>query len=486
MPKKLYFGRSPLLDLLKADEDKESFEVIKEYFKSGKSQDIEKLINEQKRKWEIYLNKLINERKIRLFKTHETIPNEEKKIEKYAKDGDKCAQEILFLKNVIKDIDHIVFPPEYLIKNKKDYEEYPNSSLKDWYIWRSQEEIFFPKIIFDKKIFTYEKEYVGFPLDWAEETFGSKELFIYYKIFKDKPEVFIDNIYDVLKKRYIVKQTLSTDIYTLLFKALWEGNDKDNYNRFFTRRMKSNIYEERQDISSLGNSIGNDNEERVFEDFFLSSPRTKCNIRDPLQPIYLSRPELIEQAIYNHLIGNYSASINLLLPIIEGIIWDISVAEHKKNGGVYEDELSDLTSRDIKKRVLLNEGGKPINLRNNKIDPSRIKDLIEQTKMKDIFNRKFIKMFCQELYSEERNPILHGSELDYNISILSSKLFLVLEYLLYIIKKEGYKYPTELDPPNFWGAKKSGYRLKTLNIINIDDILDEEKDLEKKYLEKHK
>ncbi len=486
MPKILNIGRSSLLNLLEANEDKQSFKIIKEYFEFEKSQDIEKLTNEQKRKWKSYLTELINQRKMRLFNTDKAIPNEEKKIEEYAKNRDKCAQEILFLKNVIKDIDHIVFPPEYLIKNKKDYEKYSNFSLKDWYIWKSQEEIFFPKVIFDKKIFTYEKEYVDFPLNWAEETFGSKELFIYYKIFKDKPEVFINNIYDVLKKRYTVKQTLSPDIYNLLRTALWIGNDGNSCNRFFTRRMKSDICEERKDLSSLENNIGTDSEERIFKNFFLSSPETKCNIKDPLQPIYLSRSGLIEQAIYNHLIGNYFASINLLLPIIEGIIWDMSVAEHKKNGGIYKDELSDLTSRNIKKRVLLNEGGKPINLRNNKIDPPRIKDLIEQTKMKNIFNTKFIKMFCQELYSEERNPILHGSELDYNISILSSKLFLILEYLLHIIKKEGYKYPIELDPPDFWDAKKSGYRLKTPNIIYIDDIFDEEKDLEKKYLKKHK
>jgi len=154
--------------------------------------------------------------------------------------------------------------------------------------------------------------------------------------------------------------------------------------------------------------------------------------------------------VYNHLVGNYSAAINLLLPVIEGMIWDISVAEHLARGGIYSSDTV-LDGRDLKKRVLLARDGTPLNY--DPIDgvrPPTLRELLESSRMREILDPEFVRHFCQELYSQERNPVLHGLNLDYNDPLLSTRLLLVIEYLESLIRKRNYKYPAQLDPPDYW------------------------------------
>jgi hypothetical protein len=85
-----------------------------------------------------------------------------------------------------------------------------------------------------------------------------------------------------------------------------------------------------------------------------------------------------------------------------------------------------------------------------------LRELLEQTKMKDVFHVQFMKLLCSELFPEERNPILHGMRLDYNLPFQSARLLLVLEYLHAVIKNKSYRYPVQLDPTGYWTPEKSG------------------------------
>jgi len=159
----------------------------------------------------------------------------------------------------------------------------------------------------------------------------------------------------------------------------------------------------------------------------------------------------MEQAILNHLVGNYSASVNLLFPLIEGIIWDISVAEHLRNHNIYTDD-SDLTARDVRRRTLLGKNGSPIT---KPYGYPTLRELLELTAMGGIINTDFMKMLTEEMYPSERNPILHGVKLDYNDAWQSSRMLLMLEYLFRLIEKQKYLYPEQLDEPGYWTPEKN-------------------------------
>lgn len=193
--------------------------------------------------------------------------------------------------------------------------------------------------------------------------------------------------------------------------------------------------------------------EDAYKKMFYSNPLSLCNLKNPFKEAD-NDPGLMEQAILNHLIGNYSASINLLFPLIEGIIWDISVAEHLRNHNIYTDD-SDLTSRDVRKRTLLGKNGSPIAKPHGY---PTFKELLESTMMGDIINADFMKMLIQEMYPSERNPILHGVGLDYNDPWQSSRMLLMLEYLLRLIETRKYLYPEQLDEQGYWTPEKNKER----------------------------
>jgi hypothetical protein len=151
------------------------------------------------------------------------------------------------------------------------------------------------------------------------------------------------------------------------------------------------------------------------------------------------------------LIGNYSAASNLLFPLIEGIIWDISVAEHLRSNNIYTQN-SDLETRDVRKRTLIAKDGSTIPKSHGY---PTLKELLELTRIGDIINTDFLRMLIQEMYPSERNPILHGVKLDYNHPWQSSRLILMLEYLHSLIKREKYTYPEQLDEPGYWTSKKN-------------------------------
>jgi hypothetical protein len=214
--------------------------------------------------------------------------------------------------------------------------------------------------------------------------------------------------------------------------------------------MKQDILRESDEHSYMTNNTTSDRFEDAFKRMFYSDPFSLCNIKNPFKNSD-NEPGLIEQALLNHLLGNYSAAANLLFPIIEGIIWDIWVAEHLRNRTIYTSD-SDLTTREVRDRTLLGKDGLAI------AKPQgypTFKELLESTRMVDILNIDFLKMLIQEMYPIERNPILHGVKLDYNDPWQSARMLLMLEYLYHLIEKQKYVYPEQLDELGYWTPEKS-------------------------------
>lgn len=454
------FLPNPLLELVNKEQVEKDSHLLKEYFETDRVDGARQLLEKQNANWVGYLEKLAESRHEKLFGTKITIDEEETKIEELAKQGKPLAKEfkiIIEMKSAFKR----KWPVLSIEKKKEEYVKLMGknySSAKEqrnWIISNALAEIYFPPEFFSSKIFKLEQEYASFPFDFLEDTLGPVQLYIWYLIYVKKgPANFLSNLQDVIILRYKVKGIISMDTYGLLNWFMCNGNDQNNCNRFFTRRMKKDVDRELGDWCALVNNIGGKYEEDSFKHFFMSNPWSHCHLRDPFQEVIDSEPSLIEQAIYNHLVGNYSSSVNLLFPIIEGICWDISVAEHLKNSGIYATN-SDLTTRDLKKRILLDDNGQPLAIRHG---TPTLKELLEQTRMKNIFHIQFLKLVCSELYPEERNPILHGITLDYNSPFQSARLFLMLEYLHVLIKKRGYGYPDQLDPNGYWTPEKSGKR----------------------------
>jgi len=302
-------------------------------------------------------------------------------------------------------------------------------------------------------IFKLELEFSKFPYEFPETFLGPKQLYIWYLIYAKKgPEHFFKDVEEVIIQRYRVSRVFGINAYNLLNLFLWNGNDQNSCNRFFTRRMKNDIGQEQSDWCALVNNIGETHEELAFKDFFMANAFSSPSARNPFQQPTGSEPGLIEQAIFNHVIGNYCAAANLLFPIVEGICWDISVAEHLAKGGIYTEE-SNLKTRDLKSRQLIDEQGNPLSLRHG---VPTLKEMMEQTRMKNVFHVQFLKFLCSELFPEERNPILHGIRLDYNLPFQSARLLLILEYLHATIKSRKYVYPIQLDQEGYWNSKKSG------------------------------
>jgi len=456
------FERNIFLDFIDPSKVEQDSDVIKDYFEGGCDVNAKVLLEVENQKWKFYLDNLMVIRRNQLFGTSTPIPDEDKKVDQLASEGKLLAQELKQIRNVRPISTRTLATWLNKEARRTEYLEaksipYPNDEEHQqhlsWIVSNTLAELYFPEGFFTSGIFKLESGFSTFPYDFLECFLGQRQLYIWYLIYTQRgPEHFLKNLEGVIIRRYIVTRTFSMNAYSLLNVLMFNGNDQNRCNRFFTRRMEKNISVEATYWCGLTNSIGARNEEDSFKNFFMSNPSSNCNFRDPFQPARDSEPGLIEQAIFNHVVGNYCASVNLLFPLIEGVIWDISVAEHLLNGGIYTTS-SNLSTRDVKSRQLLDDSGTPIPIRHGA--PS-LKELLENTRMKNIFHTQFLKFLCGEVFPDERNPILHGVLLDYNSPSLSSRLLLVVEYLHSIIKNKQYLYPVQLDPTGYWTPEKSG------------------------------
>lgn len=455
------FTRNVFLDFVSLEEVERDSGILREYFERDDPQGSKELLDKQNTKWKAYLKKLAEPRHQQLFNTPETVPDEEAKIERFAEEGNQVAKELQQIEKA-KSISTRVWPLESIEAKKREYWEAKDLPRTDpdfyekhlsWIVSEALVQIYFPHNFFTSSIFKLESQYSSFPYEFPENFLGSQQLYIWYLIYIRKgPDHFLKNLEDVIIQRYRVMRIVSMNAYNLMNLFMSNGNDQNNCNRFFTRRMKSHIDEELNSWCVLVNNIGGEYEEASFKRFFMTDLFSSCSIRDPFQKSFYSEPGLIEQAIYNHVVGNYCAAVNLLFPVIEGICWDISVAEHMSSGELYTTG-SDLGTRDLKKRQLIDEKGDPIPVRHG---TPTLRELLEQTRLKDVFHTQFMRFLCSELFPEERNPILHGMRLDYNQPFQSARLLLVLEYLHAVIKSKKYAYPVQLDPEGYWTPEKSG------------------------------
>jgi len=121
-------------------------------------------------------------------------------------------------------------------------------------------------------------------------------------------------------------------------------------------------------------------------------------------PLY-KRKKLLKEALWAHQQGKYILSIPLLFPIIEGTLVD-------KYGWLYEEKKCDKCKRKFGRTA------KPV--------LESIKSKLKKTKNKSIFIDHYFAQIehLLESFSSNRNPILHGSKIDYENETLSAALIL--------------------------------------------------------------
>jgi len=443
------FKRHSIFDFIDPDKIDTDLEILRDYFELDEATNTIKLLKDCEKKWRDYLDELLKVRRFKLFNSELPIPDEKIKIDEYAKSNNLLAIE---MKKIYEFKDEIIrtFPISEIESEKERYKKWKKIPRMEevalnYILYNALKIIYYPKIFFEKRIFKLEKEYENFKYDFMD-FMGPEGLYISYLIHKKEgPDEVFDNLPDFVISRYIPKPTIGVDIIRLFTFFLFSGNDANNHNKFFTRRMKKNISRASEEYLYLINSINREGFNDNFKHMFFSNPYSNCNIRNPFDPKSDREPGLIEQAFYNHLIGNHSAAANLLFPIIEGIIWDISIAEHLKNQNIYTQD-SDLTNRNVRDRILLNKDGFPVIKHHGY---PTLRELLELTEMSNIINLDFFEMLIQEMYPSERNPILHGLKLDYNDPWQSARLILMLEYLHHLIKKHNYLYPEQLDETGY-------------------------------------
>jgi hypothetical protein len=184
-----------------------------------------------------------------------------------------------------------------------------------------------------------------------------------------------------------------------------------------------------RDVSNLL-GIANFEPDQTVESAFLDVNAQICKPeeREKLQnavensSLIAKRWNVIEHAYDQHCMGNYVISIPLLLIQLEGLFSDALWLKGyvlKKGGKFYKKDPNGSEPK-------LNKHGDPIELKGlySKADQSRI---AEKGGLYLLANH-----IMDRLYSE-RNPILHGSKIDYAHPKLSIKLVLILTLLAYEI-----------------------------------------------------
>lgn len=447
----------PIFDFLPTSKTERDLEILRDYFESGDDSDAIHLFEECDNALDNYLEELLKARRRILFNAENKIPDEKAKVDEQAEAGNKLAAEMKKILDTRGKIPR-TWPIREIEGLRQKYAEWRKISKMpeqayNYLLYGALKVLYYPNFFFEQEIFKLEENYRNFKYDFIGFA-GQELLYMVYLIHKrEGTERVFDNLQDFIINRYIPKPVFGIDAISLLTFFLWGGNDVNKCNRFFTRRMKDDIYRESEEHTYLTNNMMGKWFEDAFEEMFYSDRSAPCKLENPFRRAE-NKPGLIEQAVLNHLIGNYSAAVNLLFPLIEGIIWDISVAEHLRNGDVYTKD-SDLTTRDVRRRTLLGKDGSPIG---KPYGYPTLKDLLESTKMNDIINTDFLKMLIQEMYPVDRNPILHGGKLDYNDPWQSSRMLLMLEYLHHLIEEHKYLYPEQLDETGYWTPRKNKER----------------------------
>ncbi len=137
-------------------------------------------------------------------------------------------------------------------------------------------------------------------------------------------------------------------------------------------------------------------------------------IEDHTLPEFSNRCLLLKEAIECYKKGYYGATISLIIPQIEGIIWDYSKIYNRKFNNVYRIEGDNW--------FLLTTNGK-------EIDNYTVGNLLKQSEFGMILDQELLSYFCDELYNE-RNPIFHGRDLSFPSKFNAAKKLCSFEYII--------------------------------------------------------
>lgn len=129
---------------------------------------------------------------------------------------------------------------------------------------------------------------------------------------------------------------------------------------------------------------------------------------------FSNRYPLVKEAIECYKNGYYGAAISLIIPQVEGIIWDYADRYNNKFKNVYSIEGNN--------RYLLSTNGK-------KISNYTVGNLLKQSNFGMILDQDLLSYFCDELYNE-RNPIFHGRDLSFPTKLNAAKKLCSFEYII--------------------------------------------------------
>jgi hypothetical protein len=170
-------------------------------------------------------------------------------------------------------------------------------------------------------------------------------------------------------------------------------------------------------------------------------------------PINVKRKEIIVDGIKCFYENKYSSSIILLLPQIEGLLWELAEQFNNTDKLIYQPADKSLSAYDSfsfkidksKGLYCLNDGStkhfteivkkdfSALSLRKDKngnlIKIKTIRILLKETAYRFYLYVDFIEYFCNELY-DERNEILHGRILNFGTRENATKKILALLMIL--------------------------------------------------------
>ncbi|WP_435079301.1 hypothetical protein [Halococcus sp. AFM35] len=144
-------------------------------------------------------------------------------------------------------------------------------------------------------------------------------------------------------------------------------------------------------------------------------------------PPFRQRTDLIEEVVANYRDERYASVINLILPQIEFLMWKYAAhLDSNRNVDILIDaDYTDPWELNIREE----DDMKLVNIDGDPLEEYPIRDLVQQTALREHLNPDIVQYFVNELF-EERNPILHGNLSDYHTELEAAKKILFFEHIL--------------------------------------------------------
>lgn len=187
------------------------------------------------------------------------------------------------------------------------------------------------------------------------------------------------------------------------------NNSPVPYDWYLRRNLSISEYER------VVKGMGEDYNSVAKEQYNIACSRIMKNACVPVLGIR-TRKNLIIELISLLSEGHLESSRIVSFVLIEGLLWQIANEVNKKE------------------HFVLSNDYEFTNLHGNKIQSTRIRDIIKQTAVSKYVDTDFIEHFCEELYAE-RNPVLHGGDQCHTCPNAGTCLFGKILVLDYIIEK---------------------------------------------------